>query len=90
MQSTLDEQVLSTTNTNSAAREEVFNPALFSQSLAATVAEHAMGNYRVLTNMAAELLANAAREERTELDEKLFLDVFGAQRTAAKKPRRTA
>jgi general secretion pathway protein A len=66
------------------------NPALFSQSLAATVAEHAMGNYRVLTNMAAELLANAAREERTELDEKLFLDVFGAARTTAKKRQRNA
>jgi len=66
------------------------NPALFSKALAATLAEHAMGNYRVLTNMAAELLASAAREERTELDEKLFLDVFGSERTAAKKRRRTA
>jgi len=66
------------------------NPTLFSKSLAATVAEHAMGNYRVLTNMAAELLANAAREERTELDEKLFLDVFGAARNAAKKRQRNA
>lgn len=66
------------------------NPALFSKTLATTVAEHAMGNYRVLANMAAELLAHAAREERTELDEKLFLDVFGAARTAAKKRQRNA
>lgn len=66
------------------------NPALFNKPLAATLAEHAMGNYRVLTHMAAELLAHAAREERTELDEKLFLDVFASERTAAKKRRRTA
>jgi general secretion pathway protein A len=66
------------------------NPTLFSKTLAATVAEHAMGNHRVLTNMAAELLAHAAREERTELDEKLFLDVFGAARTTAKKRQRNA
>jgi len=66
------------------------NPALFSKPLAATLAEHAMGNFRVLTNMAAELLAHAAREERTELDEKLFLDVFATERTTAKKRRRSA
>jgi type II secretory pathway predicted ATPase ExeA len=66
------------------------NPALLSKALAVTLAEHAMGNYRVLTNMAAELLAHAARDERTELDEKLFLDVFGTARTAAKKRQRNA
>ncbi len=49
-----------------------------------------MGNYRVLTNMTSELLATAAREERAELDEKLFLDVFGVAQSAAKKRRRTA
>lgn len=66
------------------------NPTLFSKPLAATLAEHAMGNYRVLTNMAAELLATAAREQRTELDEKLFLDVFAAAHSDTKRRRRTA
>jgi hypothetical protein len=41
-----------------------------------------MGNYRVLTNMAAELLVHAAQRELTELDEKLFFDVFNPERTA--------
>ena len=66
------------------------NPALFTKALAATLAEHAMGNFRVLTNMACELLAFAAREDRTELDEKLFLDVFASERTVTKKRRRAA
>jgi len=30
--------------------------------------EHALGTYRVLTTMAAELLASAAQQERTPLD----------------------
>lgn len=66
------------------------NPTLFTKPLANTLAEHAMGNYRVLTNMAAELLAHAAREERTELDEKLFLDVFATDTKPANKRRRAA
>ena len=56
------------------------NPALFSPELARALAEHALGNYRVLTNMAAELLAHGASLERTQLDEKLFFDVFHAER----------
>ena len=53
------------------------NPTLLNPKLAAALADHAMGNYRVLTNMAAELLVHAAQRELTELDEKLFFDVFG-------------
>jgi hypothetical protein len=50
-----------------------------------TLAEHALGNYRVLTTMAAELLATAAQHERAQLDEPLYLDVFGAPPPAARK-----
>jgi type II secretory pathway predicted ATPase ExeA len=63
------------------------NPALLTPELAQALADHAMGNYRVLTNMAAECLAHAARHELTQLDEKLFFDVFHTERRS--KPRRT-
>lgn len=41
-----------------------------------TLCDHAAGNYRILTTMAAELLAAAAQKELPVLDEKLYLDVF--------------
>ena len=53
--------------------------------LISTLAEHALGNYRVLTTMAAELLATAAQQERPQLDEQLYLEVFGAPAPAARK-----
>jgi type II secretory pathway predicted ATPase ExeA len=53
------------------------NPSLMTNELKATLADHAAGNYRVLMNLAAELLAAAAERELPRLDEKLFLDVFG-------------
>ena len=49
-----------------------------------TLCEHAAGNYRILCNMAGELLDMAARLERTILDEPLYFDCF-ASITAANK-----
>ena len=46
------------------------------QPLRQTLCDHAAGNYRILTTMAAELLAAAAQRELPVLDEKLYLDVF--------------
>ncbi len=37
-----------------------------------------------MTNIAAELLAAAVQRECTQLDEKLYLEVFAAPRAAAK------
>ena len=54
------------------------NTSLMTEELMHTLAEHALGNYRVLTTMAAELLATAARLERPQLDAQLYLEVFGA------------
>ena len=51
-------------------------PALMTPELMHTVCDHAMGNYRALTTMAAELLAAAAQRELVQLDEKLYLAVF--------------
>lgn len=43
-----------------------------------TLCDHAVGNYRVLSSLAAELLASAAQREITQLDVKLYLEVFGS------------
>ncbi|MBE7450071.1 MAG: AAA family ATPase [Kofleriaceae bacterium] len=51
-------------------------PTLLTTELKATLAEHAAGNYRVLMNMADELLAVAVERELPRLDEKLFLEHF--------------
>ena len=61
------------------------NASLMSAELMHTLAEHALGNYRVLTTMAAELLATAAQQERPQLDAQLYLEVFGAPPPAARK-----
>lgn len=37
-----------------------------------------MGNYRVMLNLADELLTVAAKRELPRLDDKLYLDVFSA------------
>lgn len=59
------------------------NPSLMTPALMQALADHAMGNYRVLTNLAAQILAAAAKDERTELDEKLFFDTFDRERSKA-------
>ncbi len=53
------------------------NASLMTPELMQTLCDHAIGNYRVLTGLAAELLASAAQQEITQLDEKLYLQVFG-------------
>ena len=54
------------------------NASLMTPELMKTLCDHALGNYRVLVSMASELLASAAQQEITQLDEKLDLNVFGA------------
>ena len=51
-------------------------PQLMTTELRTTLAEHAAGNYRVLMNLADELLTIAAERELPRLDEKLFLEAF--------------
>jgi len=57
------------------------NPTLLTAELLTTLCEHALGNYRVLTTMADELLAVAAQRELPQLDEKLYLEVFAPRRS---------
>ncbi|MBK6520789.1 MAG: ATP-binding protein [Polyangiaceae bacterium] len=55
------------------------NPSLMTTELRATLADHAAGNFRVMMNLADELLSVAADRELARLDERLFLDVFTQQ-----------
>jgi general secretion pathway protein A len=56
--------------------ETAGNPTLMTTELKATLADHAAGNYRVLMNLADELLTNALDRDLPRLDEKLFLESF--------------
>jgi general secretion pathway protein A len=44
--------------------------------LKATLADHAAGNYRIMMNLADELLATAVDQDLKRLDEKLYLETF--------------
>ena len=67
------------------------NSSLMTLPLRQTLCDHAAGNYRILTTLAAELLAVAAQRELPVLDEKLYLEIFaqptnpGPRRAAAKR-----
>ena len=60
------------------------NTQLMTPELMHTLCDHAVGNYRVLTTMSAELLSCAAQREITRIDEKLYLEVFGSTPKKAK------
>lgn len=64
------------------------NASLMTVPLRQTLCDHAAGNYRILTTMAAELLAVAAQRELPLLDDKLYLEVFAPPERAS--PRRAA
>jgi general secretion pathway protein A len=64
------------------------NASLMTVPLRHTLCDHAAGNYRILTTMAAELLAAAAQKDLAQLDEKLYMDVFAPPAKATQ--RRTA
>jgi type II secretory pathway predicted ATPase ExeA len=52
------------------------SPTLMTPQLCSTVCEHAAGNYRVLMNLCHDLLMAAAQRDASQLDEKLFLELF--------------
>jgi hypothetical protein len=61
------------------------NPRLMSASLIQTLCEHAAGNLRLLMNMAGDLLAAACHQEREQIDEKLYFEVFALDPKPLKK-----
>jgi len=64
------------------------NRSLMTPELITTLAEHSIGNLRVLSSLASELLAHAAQRELHQLDEKLYLEVFAPPASAS--PRRSS
>jgi general secretion pathway protein A len=60
------------------------NPNLMTPELKQTLCEHAMGNHRALSTMAAELLDQAARKDKTQLDEQFYLECFAVPITSRK------
>jgi len=63
------------------------NPKLMTSELMHTLCDHALGNYRVMSTLAAELLSAAAQREATYLDEKLYLEVFAPPASTPRKSR---
>ncbi len=61
------------------------NPRLISQAVIHALCEHAAGNYRVLMNMANDLLAAALQREADQIDEKLFFEVFDMRASSTKR-----
>ena len=51
-------------------------PHLMTPALCQTLVDHSAGNLRILTAMAADLLGAAVDRELTQLDEKLFIEIF--------------
>jgi len=58
------------------AMREAGAPKLMTTELIATLCDHAQGNLRALMNLSAELLDLAAQREVSQLDEKLFFEIF--------------
>lgn len=61
------------------------NPKLLTPALAITLCEHSAGNLRLLMNLANDLLLAATRQEREQLDEKLFFELFTPEPRTHKK-----
>jgi type II secretory pathway predicted ATPase ExeA len=65
-------------------------PGLMTTSLKQTLCERAGGNYRVMTNLGAQLLTAAMQRELMQLDDKLFLELFATPNSASKPTARKA
>ena len=65
--------------------EQAGNPTLMTEVLKGTICDHALGNYRAMTNIASNLLTVAVERNLPQLDEKLYFEVFAPE---GRKPRR--
>jgi len=66
------------------------NAKLVTAELKHTLCEHAAGNYRVLLTMADQLLAEAIKRQASQLDEKLYLEVFTVPKPPPPPPKPTS
>ena len=83
------------TNTLRAALDHVLdlagNPALMTPALCQTLVDNAAGNYRSLMTMADELLHAAVQRKAKQIDEALYLELYGRRpKQPAKRSRRRA
>jgi type II secretory pathway predicted ATPase ExeA len=70
--------------------EKSGNATLFPKNLAAALVEHAAGNLRALMTIAGELLLFATEQDRTDIDEQLFFELYkerAPRRPSNTKPR---
>lgn len=58
--------------------EQAGNKNLVTKEVIENLADRALGNYRALCTLANELLMEGARQEASQIDSKLFMEVFGA------------
>lgn len=72
------------------------NPHLLTPEVQTTLAEHAAGNLRILATLGNDLLALALQRQLSQIDQKLYLELFASQtrptlraHTVASKNRRT-
>jgi general secretion pathway protein A len=65
--------------------EQAGNPTLMTEALKSAICDHALGNYRAMTTIAATLLTVALERDLHRLDEKLYFEVFAPE---GRKPRR--
>lgn len=64
------------------------NAALMTAQLRTMLCDHAAGNYRILTTLAAQLLGAAVQRQAPIIDEKLYFEVFAdANRNVTARPR---
>lgn len=70
--------------------EKAGNPRLMNSAVQSTLCEHCFGNFRLLMNMANDLLALAVRKEVDQIDEKLFFDAFDLKVGSNKSKKKTA
>ena len=70
---------------DSAGNAQLMNPVLKQ-----TLCEHALGNYRILSTMAAELLDAAVQKELPALDEKLYFEVFSPPKAVTRRQKSRA
>ena len=61
------------------------NHKLMTKEVMSTIAEHAFGNWRAAMNIAHELLMAAVADERNEIDERLYLEVYDTTKSRTKK-----
>lgn len=65
--------------------EAAGNRQLLTAALIDTLCAHAAGNPRVLMNLGAELLAAAVERKLSQIDEKLFFELYNPPRPAARR-----